>query len=177
MKKLLLILMVLCLCLTSVIAFGDDYEDEHDYAFFLGEDQTPYDLFVITKLNYGEDHKVTSVTGHYERVTTTEDLEDIPEEAPDSERTYTLAADFSANMLSNIFEEFDLVPVTDLYEWYIDAYIGRDGYDGHELVFTCDMTDEQLEEEWADFWFVTTQIVLNDQEEISYMQYAYVPWA
>ena len=72
----------------------------------------------------------------------------------------------------------DYVAVTDLYQWYIDAYIGREDYDGHELVFACDLPEDDSlwDTSYADFWFVTTKIELNEQGEIQYMEYAYVPW-
>ena len=80
-------------------------------------------------------------------------------------------------MLESMYsDELTYIPVNDLYQWYIDAYIGRDNYDGHELVFSADLTDEELETASPDFWFVTTQIQLNVQQEIHYMEYVFVPW-
>ena len=69
------------------------------------------------------------------------------------------------------------IPVTDLYQWYIDAYIGRDHYDGHDIIFCDDLTEEQMEMVNPDFWFVETKIKLNEQNEIEYMEYVSVPWA
>ncbi len=153
----------------------DPYEGR--YLSFTSAEGSVYDLFSVTKMNYGADHQVTSVTGHFERVVQEEDC-DAPETAPDSEKTYPLAADFRADMISNMFDGgMDFVPVTDLYAWYLSAYMEPDIYDGHELVFACDMTEEQQEKGGQDFWFVTTKIVLNDQDEIEYMRYVYVPWA
>ncbi len=165
----------------SLCAYGADptyEEDDHSYESFETPDGTEYDLFVITKMNYGPDHKVTSVTGHFERVIP-EGEEGYPEPdiAPDSEKTYPLAEDFSADMVAGMFDDYAIIPVTDLYQWYIDAYIGHDDYDGHELVFTADLPENELDTAYADFWFVTTRIELNAQDEIQYMQYVYVPWA
>lgn len=176
MKKALLILLALVLAATSSLAFGETAEKGHTFLTFEGKDGTVYDLFVITKLNFGTDHKVTSVTGHFERIVAGED-EGSSETAADSEKTFPLAENFSAEMVSRPEEMDRLVTVTDLYEWYIDAYIGRDNYDGHEWVFSCDQTPEEQEMGTADFWFVTTRIELNDASEIQYMQYVYVPWA
>ena len=183
MKKTALILMALALAviliLLSVLAFAEDEEeaeaDPHNYAVFTAEDGTVYDLFVITKMNYGEDHKVASVTGHYERIFTNEDGEEGPDIAPDSEKTYPLAEGFTADMLKDVTADFELVKVTDLYQWYIDSYFSDMGYDGGELVFYSDLGDEDTDPVWG-FWFVTTKVTLNEQEEIDYMQYIYVPW-
>ena len=176
MKKALLIVMALVLVLASSLAYGEAAEKEHNFLTFEGKDGTVYDLFVITKLNFGEDHKVTSVTGHFERVVEGEEGE-ASDTAPDSEVTYPLAADFSAEMVGDANEMDKYVTVSDLYEWYIDAYIGRDNYDGHEWVFSCDQTPEEQEMGTSDFWFVTTKIELNDASEIQYMQYIFVVWA
>ena len=179
MKKTVAILMALVLAMVSAAAFAENTaEDNHHYETFTDAEGNLYDMFVITKMNYGADHKVTSVTGHFERVVIGEEEYEKSSAAPDSEKTYTLAADFRADMVDSMTgSELTLVPVTDLYEWYIDAYIGRDQYDGHEWVFTCDLPAEEWDTATADFWFVTTKIELNDQGEIQYMQYVYVPWA
>lgn len=176
MKKTVLILMALILAVVPFLACGEAAEKEHNFLTFTSSDGEVYDLFVITKLNYGEDHKVTSVTGHFERVVKGEDY-DESETAPGSEVTYPLAADFSAYMVGNTTDMGDYVTVTDLYAWYLDAYIGRENYDGHELVYTCDQTPEEQEMGTADFWFVTTRIELNANQEIQYMEYIYVSWA
>ena len=44
------------------------------------------------------------------------------------------------------------------------------------LVFQCDLSEEEQLDTEVDFWFVTTKIRLNDQGEIEYMEYVYVPW-
>ncbi|MBR3108688.1 MAG: hypothetical protein IKH30_16125 [Clostridia bacterium] len=147
---------------------------DREFAAFKTAGFISYDLFVITRMNYGSDHKVTSVTGHYERIVISEE-DDEPEIAPNSETTYQLAPDFTANMPDNLYIDYSMVPVSDLYEWYIDCYIGREDYDGHELVFTSDQTEEDTAQ--VDFWFVTTRIELNENNEIRYMEWYYVPWA
>ena len=80
-------------------------------------------------------------------------------------------------MVANMSDIDEFVKVSDLYEWYVDSYIGRENYDGHELVFSCDQTPEEQEMGTSDFWFVTTKIELNDANEIQYMQYVFVVWA
>jgi len=175
MKKLFAVLLAIMMAAVSALAFAE--ESQHHFATFETKGGTGYNLFVITKLNYGADHKVTSVTGHYERVVQGEEYEES-EEAPESEITYPLAADFKAEMLENTYNS-DLrnIPVTDLYQWYIDSYVGRDNYDGHELVFQCDLPADKQADGTYDFWFVTTRIELNEQNEIQYMEYVYVPWS
>lgn len=177
MKKAILILLALMLIVVSSLAYAETEGQEHNFLTFEGPDGTVYNLFVITKLNYGEDHKVVSVTGHFERAIIGEEGEDESDTAPDSEVTYPLAADFSADMVANMSDIDEFVKVTDLYEWYVDSYIGRENYDGHELVFSCEQTPEEQEMGTSDFWFVTTKIELNDANEIQYMQYVFVVWA
>jgi len=176
MKKALMILTALVLVIASSLACGEAAEKEHNFLTFEGKDGTVYNLFVITKLNFGDDHKVTSVTGHFERIVQGEEGEES-DTAPDSEVTYPLAKDFTAEMVGSPEEMDKMVKVTDLYEWYIDAYIGRDNYDGHPWVFSCDQTPEEQEMGTADFWFVTTKIELNAASEIQFMKYIFVVWA
>ena len=150
---------------------------ETEYNVFTAADGTQYPLFVITKMHYGSDHKVTAVTGHYERVVSGEE-HDESETAPGSEVTYTLAADFRADMTSSMTDfEMRTERVTDLYQWYLKAYLAQSGYDGHELVYSSDLKPEEQDLAEVDFWFVTTRIDLNDRNEIEYMSYYYVPWA
>ena len=178
MKKTVAILMALVLAMVSAAALAENpAEDNHHYETFTDAEGNLYDMFVITKMNYGADHKVTSVTGHFERVVIGEEEYEKSSAAPDSEKTYTLAADFHADMVDAMTgSELTLVPVTDLYEWYIAAYLADAGYDGHELVFSCDLPQESLDTATYDFWFVPTKIELNEKGEIQYMEWVYTPW-
>lgn len=152
------------------------WTEKPDFASFTDANGKTYGWFVVTKLNYGNDHHVISVEGYYERLATDEEFEG-PEKAPGSETSYPLADDFHADMVySMYYDEIRNVTVTDLHQWYIDAYLDGSDYDGHELVFYSDLTEEEQETVNADFWFVTTQIELNEQNEIKYMKYVYVPW-
>ena len=173
MKKTIAILLALVLALAATLACA---EETHNFAT-AEKDGNVYDMFEITKFNFGDDHKVTSVTGHFVRVVQDEDGIDTPEALEGSEATYSLAADFKAMMCKdtqdNIYEN---EPVTDLYEWYVKAYMDGEEYDGHEWVFQCDLPDDQKVDGTYDFWFVTTKIELNEQNEITYMEYDYVPW-
>ena len=174
MKKTIAILLALVLALAIPLACA---EEAHTFA--AGEkDGNVYDMFEISKFNFGDDHKVTSVTGHFVRVIQDEDGIDTPEELEGSEVTYPLAADFRAMMCKDLYDNItENEPVTDLYEWYVNTYLGDTEYDGHEWVFQCDLPDNEKIDGTYDFWFVNTKIELNDQNEITYMEYDYVPWA
>ncbi len=146
------------------------------FAAFTASDGTVYDLFTVTKLHYDSGHHVNAVSGYYERFVPG-DESDGSEKAEGSNATYLLAEDFHADMVNSMTSsEMTLIPVTDLHQWYVNAYIGRENYDGHDFVFSADLTDEQLEIVDQDFWFVTTQIELNDRNEVQFMKYVYVPW-
>lgn len=154
------------------LSFAEDAFDT-----FMAEDGTAYPLFVLTKLHFGADHQVTAVTGHFERIAQGEDCYE-PETAAGSERTFTLSPDFHASMITSMSGELDdFSEVTDLYTWYIGAYLSGEAFDGHELIFSCDLSEQQRETVCPDFWFVTTRIRLNEQGQIEYMEYEYVPWA
>ena len=143
--------------------------EKPDFAAYTDANGNTYGWFVVTKLNYNDDHQVISVNGYYERLSTNDEYEG-PEKAPGSETSYPLADDFHADMVYSIYyDEIRNVSVTDLFQWYVDAYLGGYEYDGHELVFYSDLTEEQKESINPDFWFVTTQIELNKMNEIQYM--------
>ena len=176
-KRILMVLMAVALVTVSALSFAEGTAKEHSFVTYQNTSGTAYDLFTVTKLNYGEDHNVTSVTGHFERVTQDEEGMDVPETAPDSEKTYPLAPDFRAEMVGSTLDyDMKTVEVTDLYQWYIDAYLADTGYDGHELVFSCDLPQENLDMATYDFWFVNTKIELNEKGEIRYMEWVYTPW-
>lgn len=76
----------------------------------------------------------------------------------------------------NIFDQ--TVTVTDLYRWYADTYLGgEEELEGREMVFQCDLPDDEKIDGTYDFGFLTTKIELNGQNEIMYMEQVYVPWA
>ncbi len=176
MKKIFTVLMAVVLVAVSALACAEGTGEQHNFVTFEANGAN-YDMFCITKMNYGEDHKVTSVTGHFERVTQDEEGMDVPETAPDSEKTYALAPDFKAEMLDNALDyDMNTKTVTDLYQWYIDCYLADTGYDGHELVFECDLPQENIDMATYDFWLVPTLIELNEKGEIQYMRWVYTPW-
>ena len=173
MRKILTVLLALMLALVSAAAVA-----EHDFHAFIAEDGTVYDLFVINKLNYGGDHIVTSVTGRFERILQTPDSGEEPETAAESEMTFTLASDFRALLCEEPNVMDSLMEVTDLYQWYVDTHLGgEEELEGRELVFRCDLPDEEkIDGNW-DFDMVITMIELNEQNEIVYMESRYAPWA
>ena len=178
MKKtlslILAIAMLLAVC-TAAMA-------EQQFDAVTAEDGTVYDLFVITKMNYGEGHKVESVTGHFERVASREvvsedENEFSPEALADSETTFYLADDFRALMPEEPNGIDNTVTVTDLYQWFVDTYLGgEEELEGRELVFQCDFPEEEQLDATYDFGFLTTKIRLNDDNNIEYMENVWVPW-
>lgn len=179
MKKVFLVLTALVLLAVSVTAFAEEAAGTHNFATYTSNDGTVYDLFAITKMNYGADHKVTSVTGRFQRVVIDPEDGEYPEESADSEVTLNLAPDFTAQMFETANDlETPMITVTDLYAWYVSAYCGgEENLEGRELVFQCDLPESEQADAEYDFWFVTVKIEVNEQNEIVYMENAYVPWA
>ena len=136
-----------------------------------------YDLFEITKLLYDAGHKVYAVEGNYSRVIEDEDCYASEEADGGKKFTYMLAQNFHARMLNRYTSDpaDTFTEETDLYDWYVAAYLGDVPVTGN-LVFQCDLSEEEQLDTEVDFWFVTTKIRLNDQGEIEYMEYVYVPW-
>ncbi len=153
-------------------------EEEKTFESFTDTLGTDYPLFVITRLNCDEGQHVASVTGHFERIAMDEECE-YPLPAAGSELTLPLAPEFSAYMLNSMCDpEMNYEQVTDLYSWYLKAYLSLSPDSVHPLTFDDDLTDEALKNGLSgDFWFVTTQIRLNEKNQIEYMEYVYVPWA
>jgi len=139
MKRLFTSILLIA-CLFCLMSTGKCIAEQ--YAVYTDQDGEAYDLFSVTRLNPDDNHRVVSVTGMYERIVLGDECEE-PDEAPESRVTYRMADDFHAEMIRSI-NDSDMVnvPVTDLYQWYIDAYIGRENYDGHELIFCEDLTEE-----------------------------------
>lgn len=148
------------------------------YAVYTGEDGEQYDLFEIRKLFYDGNHKVYAVSGVYERVAEDEDCY-YGKTAENEVFTYDFAPDIQVMMINtDTWDLLDpLVPTADLYTWYIDAYMGGEAPESGELVFQYDLPEEERETTQADFWFITTRIRLNEQNQIEYLEYYYVPWA
>ncbi len=160
----------------SDLAYTD--ADDRNFTVHTGNDGKKYDLFEIQKFIY-EGGKVAAVTGQFERVGMDDDCY-APEYADNGTLyTYYLADGFSAEMMDPVSDDplDPYIPVTDLHAWYIDAYMAGEAPANGELTFQCDLPADEAEAEGADFWFVTTRILLNQNSEIEYMEYFYVPWA
>ena len=161
-----------CRGFVPIDSVGFDDENAHRYATFTAGNGKQYNLFTIQKFLYGFDHKVTAVSGKYERIIFDGDC-DAPESAQGSETTYMLAENFHADMINSVYaDSMKYETVTDLHDWYTRAYLSKDEYDGGDLIFSVD----DPEREDFNFWFVTTQIELNDRGEIQYMRFVYTPW-
>ena len=134
-----------------------------------------YSLFEIRKLHYDSNRHVYAVSGVYERTVSGDEY--FYGEAADEGKlfTYNLAPDFKANMVTEGGEMINYAEVTDLYSWYVNAYMDGVAPAG-EMTFQCDLPKDQQMDTPVDFWFVTTQIRLNQNNEIEYMEYVYVPW-
>lgn len=145
------------------------------FSSYTGSNGAAYSLFEIKKLHYDSSHHVYAVSGNYVR--TVEGDDEYYSESADNGRmfTYNLAPNFAAKMISNGYEMDQYVEVNDLYGWYISAYLDGAAPSG-EMVFQCDLPKDQQLDGYYDFWFVTTQIRLNQNNEIVYMEYVYVPW-
>ena len=109
--------------------------EAQDFTVFTDGAGQTYEWFEVQKLHYGADHKVTAVSGRFERFA--EDDEDGHGEYPaDGEvYTYSLSEDFHAEMTAGMTADtMDNVPVTDLYQWYLDAYLDGQAPESGELV-------------------------------------------
>lgn len=168
-----LVLLAVCAC----TAAAELPEGSSDCFVFTGSDGEQYDLFEVRKLFYDENHKVYAVSGVYERVAEDDECY-YGKTAEDGAFTYDLAPDFQAYMLAP--EDWDPMQAytltNDLYTWYINAYLGGEAPEGRELIFQYDLPEDEQETAEKDFWFVTTRIRLNEQNQIEYMEYYYVPW-
>lgn len=151
--------------------------EEHRFYAHKAQNGQIYDLFKVKKMHYDYNHHVYAVTGVYERVVSDEGY--VHGEIADngSEFTYLIASDFHAEMLNGATENSLInIPVTDLYQWYLDAYMNGENPETGNLTFEYDLPQEEQGITHADFWFVTTHIELNDSNEIQFMEYVYVPW-
>lgn len=106
------------------------------------EGDSTYNLFTIQKLHFDGDHNVTAVTGFYERIVEGDECVES-ESLPNSTVTYPLSADFHAQMVGSMNgDTLDNIPVTDLYHWYLQAYLDCTELE-HEMVFACDLKTEE----------------------------------
>ena len=78
-------------------------------------------------------------------------------------------------MVESGYEADAFAEVNDLYAWYVSTYMNGVAPAG-EMTFQYDLPEDQQADATTDFWFVTTQIRLNQNNEIEYMEYVFVPW-
>ena len=159
------------------LVFRDPSAQEHDFYVCRGQDGVMYDLFEIEKLHYDSNHHVYAVTGQFERIVSGDEVPE-GEYADNGEVfTFTLAPDFHAEMIRSMTAgTMENIEVMDLYQWYIHAYMEDHAPANGELRFLADVPEADRDTAEVDFWFVTTRIELNDNNEIQYMEYEYVPW-
>ncbi len=175
MHRILSVVLCVAMLLCSVCAFA---QEEHQFSVRTTESGNQYDMFEIEKLYFDEDHHVNAVSGVYVRVVQDEDGCDAPEKEDDGLGFhYELAPDFHAEMIaSSMWDSLDdVVDVTDLYKWYVDAYLEGKEPEG-EMRFSVDLPEEERLMADVDFWFVTTKIELDEEGRISFMRWIYVPW-
>ena len=171
------VLLAACVCACAEEKPADTGPQAEECSVFTGSDGEQYDLFEIRKLIYDSEHRVYAVSGVYVRIAEDDECY-YGKTSPDGLFTYSLAPDFRAVMTDPEADDpmEPGAPADDLYAWYIAAYMGGEGPENGELVFQYDLPAEEQETAHFDFWFVTTRIRLNEQDEIEYMEYCYVPW-
>ena len=156
-----------------VVPNADAGQNNNAFFSYTAEDGQQYDLFEIRKMHYDASRHVYAVSGNFERIT------DEYGEAADNGRSFTfnLSGDFSAKMIESMSSgNMNEVTVSDLYSWYVNAYLEGQAPQG-EMTFMYDYPEGERADANADFWFVTVRIALNEMNEIKYMEYVYVPWA
>ncbi len=134
-----------------------------------------YNLFEIVKLRYDNQKKVYAVDGVFERILEGDEYPYADYAEDRKVFTYSLSPDFSASMIGSMSSDSEMISVNDLYSWYVDAYMNGQAPEG-EMLFQYDLPSEEQLDAYCDFWFVTVKIRLNQNNEIQYMEYVYVPW-
>lgn len=135
------------------------------------------DLFEIRKLLFGADRRITGVSGVYGHMKTEEEFA-APAYADDEKVfTYELAPDFRAEVADENGDGLTtkIVDAAGFYAWYVEYYLAGEAPAG-DMTFLYDLPAADREFAQTDFWFVTTRIRLNEQNQITYMEYVYVPW-
>lgn len=146
-----------------------------DFYVYKSANGLSYDMFEIRKMHYDASHGVYAVSGVFEKVAYDDE---IPYgETAEGGRlfTFNLSPGFSARMIADNYSEMKETVVSDLYGWYVAAYMEGKAPQG-DMTFLYDLPEKDRAEAEVDFWFVTTKIRLNNLNEIDYMEYIYVPW-
>ncbi len=162
---------------TTSLVFGQTVPTQQAFYTYVAGDGKEYPLFEITRMYEDVNHHVYAVAGRFERIE--EDADGIPYGVyadGGAIRVYTFASDFSASMLGSMTsDDLNNMPVPDLYQWYVQCYL-EGAVPENGLTYLYDLPEEQRESANVSFWFVTTRIELNRNNEIRHMEYEYVPW-
>lgn len=159
------------------LAFPDISAQEHDFYIFQGQNGERYELFEIEKLHFDSNHHVYAVTGRFERIVSGSEEAEGEYADNGASFTYALAPVFHAEMINSMTAStMENIEVTDLYQWYVHAYMEDHAPADGNLRFSADVPEAERDTAEVDFWFVTTRIELNKNNEIEYMEYEYVPW-
>ena len=157
----------------------EEKQDEriHDFYRYEPGDGIQYEVFVVTKLLYDDNHKVTDVTGQFAHMTYNGESSDWVLAEDDRFYTYHLAEDFSADLRASLYDD-TMETVTDLHEWYIRVCLEeRVPVDG-ELYFVSHMSEEERKNADPDALFdcIAVKPELNEAGELRYVCYTRIPW-
>ena len=149
----------------------------HDFYSYEPGDGKAYEVFVITKLLYDENHQVTDVTGQFAHMTDNGESSDWELAEDGGFYTYHLAEDFSADLRASLYDA-SMETVTDLHEWYIRVCLEGSGPENGELAFLSHMSEEERRnvDPYTCFDCIAVKAELNEAGEIRYMCYERVPW-
>ena len=156
---------------------GPRDERIHDFYSYEPGDGKAYEVFVITKLLYDENHQVTDVTGQFAHMTDNGESSDWELAEDGGFYTYHLAEDFSADLRASLYDA-SMETVTDLHEWYIRVCLEEEEPQNGELYFLTHMSEEERRNADRDLCFdcIAVRVELNEANEIRYMCYKRVPW-
>ena len=149
----------------------------HDFYSYEPGDGKAYEVFVITKLLYDENHQVTDVTGQFAHMTDNGESSDWELAEDGGFYTYHLAEDFSADLRASLYDA-SMETVTDLHEWYIRVCLEGSGPENGELAFLSHMSEEERRkvDPYTCFDCIAVKAELNEAGEIRYVCYTRIPW-
>lgn len=154
------------------VSYPDQPVEKKTFYAYKDSNALEYDLFVIRKMHTDEQNRVYAVSGTFEKLIDDEECGRMIAAENGKMFTLSLSNDFQAEMLkSNGLLPIYNVPVKDLYQWYLCSYLDGSVPERGKLIYEWDEPEGNF-----DFWFVTTQVFLNAEQEIAYMEFFYVPW-
>jgi len=151
-----------------------------EHSFYFPEDEKGrYNLFSVDKLLEDDRHHVYAVTGRFLRTYIGEEcMEFEMEENGTKYVMFRLADDFYADMPNSASDE-SLETVSDLYDWYVRWYErtnGKEPENGQLISYYDTDTEDDEKAEKVNFWGFDARMELNEQGEIIYLEYVFVPW-